>query len=81
MAAFVQDPCQNCGAPIPRPSGSACHADPCPSCRFPRPLGDCSDLTVGPPAGASLDGQGADLGGQAGLGQDGLEQHGQPLRG
>ncbi len=57
----AQDPCQNCGAPIPRPSGSACHADPCPSCRHPRPLGDCSDLTLGPPAQVPA-GEGADSG-------------------
>lgn len=44
-----QDPCQNCGHTLDRPSGSACKADPCPHCRYPRPLGDCSDLTWGPP--------------------------------
>lgn len=44
-----QDPCQKCGRAIAVPNGSACSADPCPHCRYPRPLGDCSDLTIGPP--------------------------------
>ena len=48
-AETPQDPCQNCGGALPRPSGSACRADPCHHCRHPRPLGDCSDLTLGPP--------------------------------
>ncbi|PCH80468.1 MAG: hypothetical protein COB96_03385 [Planctomycetota bacterium] len=49
MKMAEQDPCMLCSHPLPRPSGSACHADPCPACGYPRPLGDCSDLTVGPP--------------------------------
>jgi len=50
MTVEYQDPCIRCGGFLPRPSASACHEDPCPTCRYPRPLGDCSDLTREPPA-------------------------------
>lgn len=34
--------CQCCNAPVP---GAVCgRKSPCPSCGFPYPIGDCSDL-------------------------------------
>lgn len=34
--------CIQCDAPVP---GAVCgRKSPCPSCRFPYPIGDCSDL-------------------------------------
>jgi len=36
--------CQMCGATLPR-LFLTCKADPCPFCRYPRPVGDCSDLS------------------------------------
>jgi hypothetical protein len=34
--------CQSCDAPVP---GAVCgRKSPCPSCGYPYPIGDCSDL-------------------------------------